>query len=760
MNQADFLNDLNEAQKEAVVYTDGPQLVIAGAGSGKTRVLTYKIAYLLTIGMKPWEIMALTFTNKAAKEMKERIGKLVGDETARYLRMGTFHSVFAQILRQEAGSIGYNRDFTIYDEADSRSLCKSIIKEMLLDDKVYKPAAVHARISEAKNMLVTAQLYSESKEIRSADTDNKMPQIHSIYAEYQRRCRISNAMDFDDLLLNTYLLFHDFPDISKKYSERLRYFLVDEYQDTNQAQQQIITLLTTTHQNICVVGDDAQSIYAFRGANIDHILDFQQQFVNTRLFKLERNYRSTQNIVEAANSLIKKNARQIEKNVFSLEEQGERIRLTELSSDREEALFIAKDIRLCMQQEQRPYSDFAILYRTNYQSRTFEEQFIKNALPYRIYGGMSFYQRKEIKDITAYLRLVINNYDEEALRRIINYPTRGIGDTTLKKLLDAARTGNKTLWQVISEADHASVGIAKATQGKLATFHAMIEGFTKRLLTDDAYTLGKDIIKQSGISLDIYSDNNPENASRQEHLEEFLSSMQEFVDIQREQGEPTGLADFMHEISLLSDRDDADDDTPKVTLMTIHSAKGLEFPCVYVVGLEENIFPSPLSSTTMRGLEEERRLLYVAITRAQTHCHLTYAKMRFHYGRQEWQSPSRFIRDIDPTLISCNNSTAPRTNRDVFADREKIAKIKATIFGSKHIGMTPVSKVSTTESATSALPLSNPFSIGDNVEHERFGKGTITAIEGSGQSQKVTVRFDNSGTKTLLLKFAKLKKIL
>ena len=609
MTQPDFLNDLNESQRNAVTHIDGPSLVIAGAGSGKTRVLTYKIAYLLTLDVKPWEIMALTFTNKAAKEMKERIAKLVGDNHARYLRMGTFHSVFASILRQEANNIGYNSNYTIYDEADSRALLKVIIKEMGLDDKTYKPADVHCRISNAKNNLITADAYSENHIARNSDASDGKPQIYNIYKEYARRLKLGNAMDFDDLLLNMWILLKDHEEVKLKYSNVYRYILIDEYQDTNKAQQEIICLMSSIHNNVCAVGDDAQSIYGFRGANIDNILNFQNQYKGSLLFKLEQNYRSTHSIVKAANSLIHKNERQIHKEVYSMGDAGEPIELTELTSDREEALFISKDIKERMRTDKASYSDFAILYRTNFQSRTFEEQFLKSAIPYRIYGGMSFYQRKEIKDIVAYFRLIVNNYDDEALARIINYPTRGIGTTTIQKVRDAAREYNISMWQVLEQMDRIPLPLTRGALNKLQAFYRQIEGFTEKLDTDDAYVLGKEIIRETGISKDIYSGTDPEQLSRQEHLEEFLASMQEFVESGREQDTPITLTDFLQEVSLLSDRDDESDDMPKVTLMTIHSAKGLEFPYVYVVGMEENIFPSPLSQGSIRELEEERRLL-------------------------------------------------------------------------------------------------------------------------------------------------------
>ena len=649
----DILQQLNDSQRDAVLYCDGASLVIAGAGSGKTRVLTYKIAWLLEQGMKPWQILALTFTNKAAREMKERIGRLVGDEHARYLQMGTFHSVFARILRAEADKIGYSSNFTIYDQTDARSLVKAIIKELGLDDKVYKPSSVADRISMAKNHLLLPQQYAQSA-WASDDAQQKRPQVSNIYIRYAERCRQANAMDFDDLLVQTWLLFHHHEDIRQKYVEKFQFVLVDEYQDTNYAQQAIVYQLTKERQKVCVVGDDAQSIYSFRGANIDNILNFQSQYQNARLFKLEQNYRSTQLIVQAANSLIRRNERQIPKNVFSKNEHGERLQLKPAYSDKEEAIIVTQDIKRIRRQDHCAWSDFAILYRTNSQSRSFEEQMRKDNIPYRIYGGLSFYQRKEIKDVIAYFRLIANPDDEEAFKRIVNYPARGIGDTTVGKIVQTAQTYGVSLWQVIKEPVLFPMEVSKGTMTKLQNFRELIEGWITRLDTEDAYTLGHDIIMNSGISKDIYSGRNPEDISRQENLEEFLSGMQDFVESRREEdlADQFFLPDFLQEVALLTDLDSDDGDSnDKVTLMTIHSAKGLEFPTVFVVGLEENIFPSPMCTNSMRELEEERRLLYVAITRAEKHCILTCAQNRWHYGRMEYDTPSRFIHDIDPELL-------------------------------------------------------------------------------------------------------------
>lgn len=773
-------------------YIDGASLVIAGAGSGKTRVLTYKIAYLLSQGYKSWEIMALTFTNKAAREMKERIITLVGPE-ARGLQMGTFHSVFARILRREALNIGYDSNFTIYDESDSRSLCKSIVKQLGLDDKVYKPSDVHNRISWAKNKLIFPMQYAGNGAIISADRDSKHPEMSTIYKMYMDSCRKSNAMDFDDLLLYTYKLFNDNEQLRHEYAQRFRFLLVDEYQDTNYAQQQIVWQIASDHKHVCVVGDDAQSIYGFRGANIDNILDFQQQYQGSQLFKLEQNYRSTQRIVQAANSLIRHNDRQIKKDVFSRNDEGEKLILRVLSSDKEEAISVCRDIKKGARSEGRPYSDFAILYRTNYQSRTFEEQLLKDNIPYRIYGGMSFYQRKEIKDIIAYFRLVANHNDDEAFRRIVNYPARGIGDTTVNRLIAAGQAFGESLWTISSNPGGYGVKINKPTVAKLIAFHELIEGFASRLDSDDAFTLGHDIIKQADISADIYSGTNPDDLSRQENLEEFVSSMQDFVEGNREEGLPFSLIDFLQDVSLMSDRDSEDDEDSqnRVTLMTIHSAKGLEFPVVFIVGMEENIFPSPMCTGSIRQLEEERRLLYVAITRAEQRCVLTCAKSRYRYGRMEFDAPSRFLKDIDRTLIVSQDtdfsSTNYRPSRPSFGffneekkettDRYGVSsrmqsssrtENKTASMVNAPTGFTRVSSLpKTSSSPVAASPSSSQtmqgvggtLSVGDRISHSRFGKGTVKGLDGSGDSAKATVEFDNAGTKQLLLKFAKIEKI-
>ena len=769
-----LLSELNDSQREAVLFCDGPSLVIAGAGSGKTRVLTYKIAYLLEQDLKPWNILALTFTNKAAREMKERIGRLVGEERARYLQMGTFHSVFSRILRAEADKLGFNANFTIYDQTDARSLVKTIIKEMGLDDKVYKPASVADRISMAKNHLILAGQYGQTAWARD-DAYGKRPQIANIYIRYAERCRQANAMDFDDLLVNTHVLFKNHEDIRQKYAERFQFVLVDEYQDTNFAQQAIVLQLTKERQRVCVVGDDAQSIYSFRGANIDNILNFQRVYDNVRLFKLEQNYRSTQLIVQAANSLIKKNERQIPKDVYSKNDVGERLTLKPAYSDREEAMIVCQDIKRIRREDACEWSDFAILYRTNSQSRSFEEQMRKDNIPYRIYGGLSFYQRKEIKDVIAYFRLVANPDDEEAFKRIINYPTRGIGDTTVGKIIQTAQTYGVSLWKVISEPILFPTGLSKGTMTKIDKFRDLVQGWRDRMQTEDAYTLGHDIIMSSGISKDIYSSRNPEDISRQENLEEFLSGMQDFVESRREedQGEQVYLPDFLQEVALLTDLDsDNGDDNNKVTLMTIHSAKGLEFPTVFVVGLEENIFPSPMCTNSLRELEEERRLLYVAITRAERHCIMTCAQNRFRYGRMEFDTPSRFIKDFDPKLIRVMSEKGGDEDSYTRSYRQTTSRGRDWMQNPRPVATQfkadPRPRL---VAVPKPEPPVNPFvsnvskssddglQEGSVIEHQRFGVGRVIKIEGSGENRKATVEFKNTGTKQLLLKFARYKVI-
>lgn len=844
----DLLNDLNEAQRAAVEYIDGPSLVIAGAGSGKTRVLTYKIAYLLSQGMKPWSIMALTFTNKAAREMKERIGKLVGNDLAQHLYMGTFHSIFSRILRAEAEHIGFNNNFTIYDESDSRSLIKAIVKEMGLDDKKYKPAAVHAKISMAKNNLMSAAAYDSDAAIFEQNKRAQMPEIGKIFVAYVQRCKQANAMDFDDLLTLTYQLFREHEDIRHKYAARFDYVLVDEYQDTNHVQMSIVMQLCQEKQRVCAVGDDSQSIYSFRGANIDNILNYQRQFQGTRLFKLEQNYRSTQTIVEAANSLIKHNRNQIPKDVFSENAKGEKIQYKPAYSDKEEAAILAKDVKRIRREDGCQYSDFAILYRTNAQSRSFEEEFRKQGIPYRIYGGLSFYQRKEIKDIIAYFRLVANPDDEEAIKRIINYPARGIGATTVLKIADCAHQNQVSFWEVIGAPERYGLAVTKGTMNKLETFRLLISSFIERAQTTDVYELGDAIIKESGISQDIMSGKDADDLARQENLEEFLSGMSAFVEERREEGrfDELFMQDYLQDVALLTDADsDGDKDEPRVSLMTVHAAKGLEFPTVFVVGLEENIFPSPLSAASLRELEEERRLLYVAITRAEKHCILTNAKNRWRYGKMEFDNPSRFIDEIDGKLIDCldeaggslfgsmSESRLGSRSASMFGSRadsmsdqpewaraqcprkpwedaeqpryssryqnskpvasQFVADPKPSLFddepetshtsgrsslsegnfksvralnaakrymethsshpASRGTGSSAASVSSST--ASSAGSSSCGLQEGMKIEHQRFGRGTVLKIEGTGENTKATVEFVHSGTKQLLLKYAK-----
>lgn len=775
----DYLNELNESQREAVLYNEGPSLVIAGAGSGKTRVLTYKIAYLLDNGYEPWSILALTFTNKAAREMKERIARQVGQERARYLWMGTFHSIFSRILRAEAEALGFTPNFTIYDAADSKSLVKTIVKEMNLDDKVYKPGMLQGRISNAKNHLVLPEAYAANAELIEADRAAKVPLLHEVYLRYWNRCRQSDAMDFDDLLLYTYLLFRTRPDICDKYAARFRYILVDEYQDTNFAQHSIVLQLTQKHQFVCVVGDDAQSIYSFRGANIDNILNFTRTYKDARLFKLEQNYRSTQTIVNAANSLIAKNRDQIQKEVFSEKDKGEPIGVFAAYSDVEEGEIVTNKIAQLHAKSGYAYHDFAILYRTNAQSRIFEEALRKRSIPYRIYGGLSFYQRKEVKDVVAYFRLAVNPHDEEAFKRVINYPARGIGNTTLGKLTEAAGRCEVSLWKVLCEPLSYGVELNKGTYTKLQGFRDLISEFVTLAREQDAYTLGMELVKRSGIMAEIYQDRSPENMSRQENIEELVNGMRDFCDGRQEEGNPhVLLSDYLSEIALLTDQDEEQGEAqPKVTLMTIHSAKGLEFPNVFVVGLEENLFPSPLSSASYRALEEERRLFYVAVTRAEDHCYLSYAKSRFKYGKMEFCNPSRFLKDIDVRYLQVPQEELMGTRIEEKASRFRKEASRASyerepretgpsMFDGGPMPEEPHRFVpprtlrripDASPSAAPAGPSAGGLSAGMWIEHERFGKGEVTRVEGSGDNCKATVQFQHAGVKQLLLKFARFK---
>lgn len=779
----DYIEELNEGQRNAVLYNDGPSLVIAGAGSGKTRVLTYKIAYLLENGYQPWNILALTFTNKAAREMKERIARQMGPERARHLWMGTFHSMFLRILHVEAGHIGFTSQFTIYDTADSKSLIRSIIKEMGLDEKVYKPGMVQARISNAKNHLVSPAGYANNKEAYEGDRAAKVPALRDIYQRYWERCRRADAMDFDDLLFYTFLLFRDHPEVLARYQEQFRYILVDEYQDTNFAQHSIVLQLAKNHQHVCVVGDDAQSIYSFRGADIDNILYFTKVYPDTKVFKLEQNYRSTQTIVRAANSLIEKNQWQIRKEVFSEKEKGEAIGVYQAYSDVEEGDIVVNKIAELRREKRYAYSGFAILYRTNAQSRIFEEAMRKRSMPYRIYGGLSFYQRKEIKDVIAYFRLIVNPNDEEAFKRIINYPARGIGDTTVGKIIAAATGHNVSLWTVLCEPLAYGLNFNKGTVGKLQAFRELISAFITDAAEKNAYEIGADIIRQSGIINDVCQDNSPENLSRKENIEELVNGMSDFCAQRQEEGNPNVLlGDFLSEVSLLTDQDsDKDGDDEKITLMTVHSAKGLEFKNVFVVGMEENLFPSGMVGDSPRALEEERRLFYVAITRAEEHCFLSYAKTRFRYGKMEFGSPSRFLKDIDIRFLRLPQDAGMfrRVEEEAAAFRRENARgfapdrEDAPYGGKERVSVRPKQQIiaptvprnlkrvapsaNTASTSPSAGGSANCVQQGQLIEHERFGLGEVLKVEGEGDNAKATIRFKNAGDKQLLLRFARFK---
>ena len=779
----DYIEELNEGQRNAVLYNDGPSLVIAGAGSGKTRVLTYKIAYLLENGYQPWNILALTFTNKAAREMKERIARQVGPERARHLWMGTFHSIFLRILHVEAGHIGFTSQFTIYDTADSKSLIRSIIKEMGLDEKVYKPGMVQARISNAKNHLVSPAGYANNKEAYEGDRAAKVPALRDIYQRYWERCRQADAMDFDDLLFYTFLLFRDHPEVLARYQDQFRYILVDEYQDTNFTQHSIVLQLAKNHQHVCVVGDDAQSIYSFRGADIDNILYFTKVYPDTKVFKLEQNYRSTQTIVRAANSLIEKNQWQIRKEVFSEKEKGEAIGVYQAYSDVEEGDIVVNKIAELRREKRYAYSDFAILYRTNAQSRIFEEAMRKRSMPYRIYGGLSFYQRKEIKDVIAYFRLIVNPNDEEAFKRIINYPARGIGDTTVGKIIAAATGHNVSLWTVLCEPLAYGLNFNKGTVGKLQAFRELISAFITDAAEKNAYEIGADIIRQSGIINDVCQDNSPENLSRKENIEELVNGMSDFCAQRQEEGKPNVLlGDFLSEVSLLTDQDsDKDGDDEKITLMTVHSAKGLEFKNVFVVGMEENLFPSGMVGDSPRALEEERRLFYVAITRAEEHCFLSYAKTRFRYGKMEFGSPSRFLKDIDIRFLRLPQDAGMfrRVEEEAAAFRRENARgfapdrEDAPYGGKERVSVRPKQQIiaptvprnlkrvapsaNTASTSPSAGASANRVQQGQLIEHERFGLGEVLKVEGEGDNAKATIRFKNAGDKQLLLRFARFK---
>ncbi|WP_165020812.1 ATP-dependent helicase [Dysgonomonas sp. ZJ279] len=766
-----LLDELNQQQREAVEYNDGPSLIIAGAGSGKTRVLTYKIAYLLHQGLHPQSILSLTFTNKAAREMKERIAQIIGWQHARYLWMGTFHSVFSRILRTEAEKIGFTSTFTISDSADSRNLIKTIIKEYQLDDKVYKPARVQGTISNAKNALISPQMYAQNKDLIEYDQRAKVPMIKDIYRDYCNRLKASNTMDFDDLLFFTNRLFRDHPDVLKTYQERFQFILVDEYQDTNFAQYLVVKQLADAHHRVCVVGDDAQSIYSFRGANIDNILKFKEVYPESKLFKLEQNYRSTKNIVNAANSLISQNRDQIQKKVFSENDEGERIEVVSAFSDFEEGVIVSNKIWDLRRDKDASYSDFVILYRTNAQSRVFEESLRKKNIPYRIYGGLSFYQRKEIKDVIAYFRMIVNPYDEEAFKRIINFPTRGIGNTTVGKVTAAARLHDVSLWEVIGDPLAYNLNVNSGTAKKLNDFRQLIEGFIGQLPALSAYELATHVVKQSGIASDAYQDQTPEGMSRQENLQELLGGIHEFCETRQEEGaENIGLMDFLSEVSLLSDQDtDKEADREKVTMMTIHASKGLEFKNVFIVGLEEDLFPSAMAKNEFKGLEEERRLFYVALTRAKDFCMMTYAKSRFRNGQVNACNPSRFLKDIDVVYLNVNkgvldggfgsfqggfqssvyNSYKDKTTDDEPIRRDKVIREQPEQIRSNFVKLKDaIHKPSTTNGMSEVKE-------GDVIKHERFGVGKVTSVSGDTDSRKATVEFENSGIKQLLLKFAR-----
>ena len=810
--QTDIKNELNASQLEAVMYNEGPSLVIAGAGSGKTRVLTYKVAHLMELGLEPWRILALTFTNKAAREMRERIGKRVGEHRARYLWMGTFHSMFLRILRAEAEHIGFAPNFTIYDQTDSRSLIKAIIKELQLDDKVYKPNVIQCRISNAKNRLMTAQMYAADALAVADDRSAKVPATRDIYLRYQERCRQAGAMDFDDILLYTYLLFQNHPEVLARYASQFAYVLVDEYQDTNYAQHSIVWQLTGEHQRVCVVGDDAQSIYSFRGANIDNILGFTRQYRNARIFKLEENYRSTQMIVGAANSLIEKNSEQIHKEVYSRKEVGTPLQLVEAYSDVEEGELTVRNILSLKRSEGLSNDHFAILYRTNAQSRIFEEALRKNGVAYRIYGGLSFYQRKEVKDVISYFRLAVNPHDEEAFKRVINYPARGIGDTTLGKIMAAASDHGVSLWTVIGDPAEYDLTVNKGTLSKLNSFYTLVSRFMEQAVKVDAYELGRMVVQESGITADLMQDRTVEGISRQENVQELMDGMHDFVRSRREEGdESVMLTDFLSDVALLTDQDsEEDDDTPKVTLMTVHAAKGLEFDTVFIVGMEEQLFPSMMAYDSTRQMEEERRLLYVAITRAEKRCYLSYAKSRFRYGKIEYGMPSRFLKDIDRGYLqekapagSPFGSSTPRSSLWGASDAPRFMSSRPTQFGSPNTPRVQNTRSTQTTPKTNAARQQTPprfvegvpqrgggvtgearrniikdtpssrrlvspnaaggasrvaqLTPGQLIEHERFGVGEVLKVEGTGENTKAHIRFKNAGDKQLLLKFARFR---
>ena len=748
-----YLDELNPAQRAAVEYNEGPHLVIAGAGSGKTRVLTYKIAYLLQQGVNAGNILALTFTNKAAREMKTRIAALVGEHVARYLWMGTFHSICSRILRQEAEYIGYTRDFTIYDTTDSKSVIKHIVKDMQLDEKQYKTSVVLGRISMAKNQLLSPTSYSANREYIMQDRFARIPEVARIYAEYNRRLKACNAMDFDDLLFMTNVLFKNHVEVLRKYQEYFHYLLVDEYQDTNYSQYLIVKRLAEPQNNVCVVGDDAQSIYSFRGANIENILTFQKGYETAKLFKLERNYRSTQIIVNAANSLIRHNRGQIPKAVYSELAMGDRLQLSTYMSDRDEGKAVATQIKQLYRQGY-DYEQMAVLYRTNAQSRVIEDELRHLGVPYRIYGGMSFYQRKEIKDAIAYFRLAVNPADNEAFIRVINYPLRGIGDTTVMKVREASRMAGCSMMEAILNPQAAQLSVNNATQNKLNLFAAMIQGFGEKMATMDAYEFASMVLRDSGVMREAKADTTQEGIARYENLEEMLSGIHEFVEQKLRDGQAfTPMTDFLSEVSLLTDQDEnKDDDQARVTLLTVHAAKGLEFKVTFIVGLEENLFPSQFCQAP-KEIEEERRLLYVAITRSMERCYLTNARQRFRNGQTVFSSPSRFIKDIDSCYIQSSQGLGITPQRPVMPE---MPKIPVTSTQGKLKKISPVAGRST---GKSHKEVRSEWKKGDRVEHKVFGAGTVLDVYRENDNDKIDIKFDNNGQKTLLLTYAKLTKI-
>ncbi len=769
---ANYLDELNDIQRKAVEAIDGPSLVIAGAGSGKTRVLTYRIAHLLKQGAKPWTILALTFTNKAAREMKERIASIVGEQAAKYLWMGTFHSIFARILRTEAEEIGFPSNFTIYDSADSKSLIRTILKDLQLDDKTYKPNTVANRISSAKNGLVTPVAYQNSSQLREYDMSIRMPRIAEVYKEYEKRCKLAGAMDFDDLLLRTNILFRDHKEILEKYQKQFDYLLVDEYQDTNFAQYRIVKELASVHHNLCVVGDDAQSIYSFRGARIENILNFQKDYPKHQIFKLEQNYRSTQTIVDAANSVIKKNTRQIPKRVFSENDQGNLIKVMEALTDNEEGYLVANEITETRMRKHYRYEDYAILYRTNAQSRIFEEALRKRNIPYKIYGGLSFYQRKEIKDLLSYFRMVINSKDNEALKRVINYPARGIGATTISKLEKAAVGNGISIFDVIVKSGIENLaGLNKGTLSKIQQFAGFINQFIEKNLHADAYEMATEVATKAGLMKDLYNDKTPEGMSRFENIQELLNGIQEFTINAREEGSPNSLGNYMEDVALLTDQDsDKDEDRDKVTMMTVHSAKGLEFKNVFIVGLEENLFPSNNFGNNMNpeAFEEERRLFYVALTRAEENAFISYARQRYRWGKLDFCNPSRFIEDLDEQYlelpveketISFDEPLASQTEKRTSGFSKQVVKSRGIPINDQPGLNQKLTKLREAKKDAKTIDGDDPRDIqaGMNVEHQRFGKGKVQQIEGVFPNLKATVFFQNAGQKQLLLKFAKLK---